>query len=88
MTQGIVQKEDITENGIKYIKQDGSVGYYQTVNKTTPVAGDVKYVDRNGDGVVDDNDRDIINYYHNTQLSHPSIQNQQATNLNLKFHSY
>ena len=43
-----------------YIKQDGSVGYYQTVNKTTPVAGDVKYVDRNGDGVVDDNDRDII----------------------------
>ena len=60
VTQGIVQKEDITENGIKYIKQDGSVGYYQTVNKTTPVAGDVKYVDRNGDGVVDDNDRDII----------------------------
>lgn len=42
------------------LKQDGSVGYYQTVNKTTPVAGDVKYVDRNGDGVVDDNDRDII----------------------------
>ena len=60
VTQGIVQKEDITENGIKYIKQDGSVGYYQTVIKTTPVAGDVKYVDRNGDGVVDDNDRDII----------------------------
>ena len=60
VTQGIVQKEDITDNGIKYIKQDGSVGYYQTVNQTIPVAGDVKYVDRNGDGVVDDNDRDII----------------------------
>lgn len=59
-TQGIVQPEDITEQGVKYIKKDGTVGYYQTFNKVVPVAGDIKFVDNNGDGDVNVNDRDII----------------------------
>ena len=46
------------------------------------VAGDVKYVDRNGDGVVDDNDRDIIGN------PNPDFTYGFQTNLNLKFHSY
>ena len=60
VTQGIVQPEDITEQGVKYTKKDGTVGYYQTFNKVTPVAGDIKFVDSDGDGDVNVNDRDII----------------------------
>ena len=60
VTQGIVQPEDITEQGIKYIKDDGSVAYYSDVQGTIPVAGDVKFVDRNGDGKITMEDRDII----------------------------
>lgn len=60
VTQGIVQPEDITDQGVKYIKKDGTVGYYQTFNKVTPVAGDIKFVDNDGDGDVNVNDRDII----------------------------
>ncbi len=59
-TQGIVQPEDITADGVKYIKQDGTVGYYKSFNGATPVAGDVKFLDRNGDGIVNEKDRDII----------------------------
>ena len=60
VTQGIVQPEDITDQGVKYIKKDGTVGYYQTFNKVAPVAGDIKFVDNDGDGDVNVNDRDII----------------------------
>ncbi len=60
VTQGIVQPEDITDQGVKYIKKDGTVGYYQTFNKVAPVAGDIKFVDSDGDGDVNVNDRDII----------------------------
>nr|WP_289806086.1 TonB-dependent receptor [Bacteroides intestinalis] len=60
VTQGIVQPEDITDQGVKYIKKDGTVGYYQTFNKVPPVAGDIKFVDNDGDGDVNVNDRDII----------------------------
>lgn len=60
VTQGIVQPEDITDQGVKYIKKDGTVGYYQTFNKVVPVAGDIKFVDNDGDGDVNVNDRDII----------------------------
>lgn len=59
-TQGIVQTEDVTDQGVKYIKTDGTVGYYTDFNGTVPQAGDVKFVDVNGDGVVDENDRTII----------------------------
>lgn len=59
-TQGIVQAEDITSEGVKYIKADGTVGYYQTFNGVAPVAGDIKFIDNDGNGNVDVNDRDII----------------------------
>ena len=59
-TQGIIQKEDITDQGVKYIKKDGTEGYYTTFNSKNPVAGHVKYVDENEDGVVDSKDRTII----------------------------
>ncbi len=59
-TQGIVQEDDITDQGVKYIKADGTIGYYTTVNGSTPVAGDVKFVDQNGDGIIDTDDRTII----------------------------
>lgn len=62
VTQGIVQPEDITDQGVKYTKKDGSIGYYKTVNKAIPVAGDIKYVntDEDEDGDINVNDRDII----------------------------
>lgn len=60
VTQGIVQTDDVTADGVKYIKEDGSVGYYTSMNGTAPVPGDIKFVDRNGDGVVNSEDQDII----------------------------
>ena len=59
-TQGIVQAEDITADGVKYIKEDGTVGYYKNMNGVVPVPGDVKFVDMDGDGVVNASDRTII----------------------------
>lgn len=59
-TQGIVQKEDITDQGVKYIKADGTVGYYTLAHKSNPQPGDVKFVDMDGDGDIDDDDRTII----------------------------
>ena len=60
VTDGIVQTEDVTENGIRFTNRDGKEGYYKTVNNVEAKPGDVKFVDRNGDGVVDTNDLDII----------------------------
>lgn len=60
VTQGIVQTEDITADGVKYIKPDGTEGTYKTFSGKNPTAGDVKFVDINGDGKVDANDRTII----------------------------
>lgn len=60
VTQGIVQTDDITPDGVKYTKEDGSTGYYTSMNNAAPVAGDIKFVDRNGDGVVNADDQDII----------------------------
>lgn len=59
-TQGIVQTDDITDQGVKYIKADGTVGYYTDFNGAAPKAGDVKFVDVDGNGVVDKDDRTII----------------------------
>lgn len=59
-TQGIVQTEDITDAGVKYIKSDGTEGTYKTFGGKNPSAGDVKFIDQNGDGKVDANDRTII----------------------------
>ena len=60
VTDGIVQTEDVTEEGVRFVNKDGKVGYYKTVNNVEPKPGDVKFVDRNGDGKVDTNDLDII----------------------------
>lgn len=59
-TQGIIQTEDITDAGVKYIKSDGTEGTYKTFNGKNPSAGDVKFIDQNGDGIVDAEDRTII----------------------------
>ena len=60
VTQGIVQPEDITDQGVKYMKDDGTVGYYKDVNGNLPVAGDIKFVDKDGNGSINTSDRDII----------------------------
>lgn len=59
-TQGIIQAEDITDAGVKYIKSDGTEGTYTKFSGKVPSAGDVKFIDQNGDGVVDAKDRTII----------------------------
>lgn len=59
-TQGIVQTDDVTDEGIRYTNAAGETAYYKTFNGTAQKAGDVKFVDMNGDGVVDENDRTII----------------------------
>lgn len=63
-TDGIVQEEDIADGkGVKYTAQDGSTKYYTkdpSSGSVKPHAGDVKYVDMNGDGVIDENDKTII----------------------------
>ena len=59
-TQGIVQEEDITSEGVKFTKADGSTGYYTTVDGTSPKAGDVKFIDQDGDGNISAEDRTII----------------------------
>lgn len=60
VTQGIVQPEDITDQGVKFIKDDGTIGYYKDVNGSIPAAGDIKFVDKDGNGSVNTSDRDII----------------------------
>ncbi|ADV42498.1 TonB-dependent receptor [Bacteroides helcogenes] len=60
VTDGIVHTADVSADGVQYTKKDGSVAHYKTVNGTAPKAGDVKFVDRNEDGVIDTNDLDII----------------------------
>ena len=87
VTQGIVQPEDITDEGVKYIKDDGSTGYYKDVNGSIPVAGDIKFVDKNGDGTVNTSDRDIIGnpnpgftYGFQTSLSWKSLSLSAAFN--------
>ena len=59
-TQGIIQTDDITPEGVKFTKPDGSIGYYTLFNNVKPKAGDVKVVDMNNDGTIDANDRTII----------------------------
>lgn len=59
-TQGVVQTGDITADGVKFIKSDGTEGTYKTFGGKNPSAGDVKFIDQNGDGIVDAKDRTII----------------------------
>ena len=54
-TDGIVQEEDLPANGGSYnVTQDLSTG-------GAPQAGDIKIIDQNGDGVINTDDRVIIN---------------------------
>ncbi|MCF0194458.1 MAG: TonB-dependent receptor [Bacteroidaceae bacterium] len=63
-TQGIVQPSDVeTDGGVTYIhykKEDGSDARYKVASGFSEKAGDIKFVDVNGDGVFDTNDRTII----------------------------
>lgn len=63
-TQGIVQKDDIVNidgvNKIRYTKADGSDGYYEVNPNYSAQAGDLKYYDADGNGIIDANDRTII----------------------------
>ena len=53
-TDGIVQEEDLPENGGSYnVKQDLSTG-------GAPQAGDIKIIDQNGDDIINTDDRVII----------------------------
>lgn len=52
-TDGIVQEEDLPANG-------GSYNVTKDINNTLPQAGDIKFVDQNGDGEIDTDDRVII----------------------------
>ena len=79
-TQGIVQTSDITDEGVKYTKKDGTTGYYKTFNGNAVSAGDIKFVDVDEDGVVDKSDRTIIGnpnpdftYGFQTKLSYKSL---------------
>lgn len=59
-TQGIIQTEDVTDQGIRYTRDDGTTGYYTSFMGNEAKAGDVKFVDTNNDGVVNASDRTII----------------------------
>ncbi len=79
-TQGIVQTDDITTAGVAYTDASGNTAYYTTAHGSTPSAGDVKFVDQNGDGVIDEEDRTIIGdpnpdftYGFSTNLSYKRI---------------
>lgn len=79
-TQGIVQTEDLSDEGVKFIKSDGTEGTYTTFSGKKPSAGDVKFIDQNGDGIVDTKDRTIIGnpnpdftYGFQTRISYKSL---------------
>ena len=52
-TAGIVQVEDLPANG-------GSYNVTQDLNNGVPQAGDIKFVDQNGDGIINTDDRVVI----------------------------
>jgi len=87
-TNGIVSTSDLTTvtvdgaevAAVKYIKADGSTGYYTSVNGVTPSAGDVNFVDVNEDGIIDETDRTTLGdpnpdftYGFNTNLSYKNL---------------
>lgn len=79
-TQGIIQSDDITDEGVRYTKADGTTGYYTTFNGAGQKAGDVKFVDMDGDGIINENDRTIIGdpnpdftYGFSTKLSYKQL---------------
>lgn len=59
-TQGVVQNEDIVDGKIRYTKPDGTDGFYTADANYSGQAGDIKFVDANGDGKIDAQDKVIL----------------------------
>lgn len=64
-TQGIVQEDDLVMGDdniqrVRFVKDDGTYGYYATAHGATPKAGDVKLYNYGDDDNVGDEDRTII----------------------------
>ena len=57
-TQGVVQEGDVVDGKIRFQKEDGTEGFYTSQYSTK--VGDLKFVDLNGDGEINDKDRTII----------------------------
>lgn len=53
-TQGIIQPEDIVDGKVAYTAADGSTKYYSSSVANDLGAGNIKAVDMNEDGVVDE----------------------------------
>lgn len=58
-TQGIIQPEDIVDGKVAYTAADGSTKYYSSSVANDLGAGNIKAVDMNEDGVVDEKDKTI-----------------------------
>ena len=56
-TQGIIQPEDIVDGKVAYTAADGSTKYYSSSVANDLGAGNIKAVDMNEDGVVDEKDK-------------------------------
>ena len=59
-TQGIIQPEDIVDGKVAYTAADGSTKYYSSSVANDLGAGNIKAVDMNEDGVVDEKDKTIL----------------------------
>lgn len=59
-TQGIIQPEDLVDGKVAYIAQDGSTKYYTSSKGNDLAVGNIKCVDLNEDGIVDEKDKTII----------------------------
>ena len=80
-TQGIIQPEDIVDGKVAYTAADGSTKYYSSSVANDLGAGNIKAVDMNEDGVVDEKDK-VVNlteqgvkkveeYFHIENLADP-----------------
>lgn len=59
-TQGIIQPKDIVDGKVAYTAADGSTKYYSSSVANDLGAGNIKAVDMNEDGVVDEKDKTIL----------------------------
>lgn len=59
-TQGIIQPEDIVDGKVAYTAKDGTTKYYSSSVANDMVAGSIKAVDINEDGIIDQDDKTII----------------------------
>ncbi|EJW91483.1 TonB-dependent receptor plug [gut metagenome] len=59
-TQGIIQPEDIVDGKVAYTAADGSTKYYSSSVANDMLPGNIKTLDLNEDGVVDEKDKTIL----------------------------